>query len=153
MLFGGARVYYNRPGNKGKNITLIGAMSEVCLIATMTFLGSLNAASILVLVDKILLSQLWIGAIVVMDNLPVHYGETTKALMESVRCFVKFLPPYSPDLLPIELCLSKLKEILRSAKSRTWDALDEAITMAVNLITDENALNWFNHCGLFFEPI
>jgi hypothetical protein len=66
---------------------------------------------------------------------------------------VNFLPPYSPDLSPIELCWSKLKEILRSAKTRTWEALDEAITMAVNLITDENALNWFNHCGLFFEPM
>jgi transposase len=80
-------------------------------------------------------------------------AETTKALIESVGSFVKFLPPYSPDLSPIELCWSKLKEILRSAKTRTADALDEAITMAVNLITDENALNWFNHCGLFFEPM
>jgi transposase len=88
-----------------------------------------------------------------MDNLPVHYAETTKALIESVGCFVKFLPTYSPDLSPIELCWSKLKEILRSAKTRTWEALGEAITMAVNLITDENALNCFNHCGLFFEPI
>ena len=69
----------------------------------------LNAASVLVFVDKILLTQLWIGAIVVMDNLPVHYGETTKALIESVGCFVNFLPPYSPDLSPIELCGSKLK--------------------------------------------
>jgi transposase len=150
---GGARVYYNRPGNKGKNITLIGAMSEEGLIATMTFPGSLNTASFLVFVEEILLPQLWIGAIVVMDNLPVHYAETTKALIESVGYFVKFLPTYSPDLSPIELCWSKLKEILRSAKTRTADALDEAITMAVNLITDENALNWFNHCGLFFEPI
>ena len=81
---GGARVYYNRPGNKGKNITLIGAMSEVGLIATMTFPGSLNTASFLVFVEKVLLPQLWIGAIVVMDNLPVHYAETTKALIESV---------------------------------------------------------------------
>ena len=88
-----------------------------------------------------------------MDTLPVHYAETTKALIESVGAFVKFLPPYSPDLSPIELCQSKLKEILRSAKPRIWDALNEAITMAVNVITDENALNWFNHCGLFFEPI
>ena len=60
---------------------------------------------------------------------------------------------YSPDLSPIELCWSKLKEILRSAKTQTSDALDQAITKAVNAITDENALNWFNHCGLFFEPI
>jgi transposase len=88
-----------------------------------------------------------------MDNLPVHYAEPTKALIESVGSCVKFLPPYSPDLLPIELCWSKSKEILCFAKTRTADALDEAITMAVNLVFDENALNWFNHCGLFFEPI
>lgn len=88
-----------------------------------------------------------------MDNLPVHYAETARTLIESVGAKVKFLPPYSPDLSPIELCWSKLKEILRSAKTQTSDALDQAITKAVNAITDENALNWFNHCGLFFEPI
>ena len=65
---------------------------------------------------------------------------------------VKFLPTYSPEKSPIELCWQKLKEILRYGKTRTWDALDEAITMAVNVITDENTLNWFNR-GLFFEPI
>jgi len=66
---------------------------------------------------------------------------------------VKVLPPYSPDLSPIELCWSKLKEILRSAKARTSEALDEAITSAINAITEENALNWFQHCGLFFDGI
>jgi hypothetical protein len=50
------------------------------------------------------------------------------------------------------LCWSKLKEIVRSAKVRTIEALDEAITNAINGITDENALNWFQHCGLYFEP-
>jgi transposase len=149
----GGRIYDERPGNKGKNITVIGAMSDEGLIATMTFPGSLNTASFLVFIEQILLPQLWIGAIIVMDNLPVHYAATAKALIESVGSKVKFLPPYSPDLSPIELCWSKLKEILRSAKTRTFDALDEAITMAVNAITDDNALNWFNHCGLFFEPI
>lgn len=52
-----------------------------------------------------------------------------------------------------QVCWSKLKGILRSAKACTFDALDEAITVAINAITDENAINWFNHCGLFFEPI
>ena len=149
----GVRVYDKRPGNKGKNISLIGAMSDEGLIATMTFPGSLNSTSFLVFIEQILLPQLWIGAIVVMDNLPVHYAKTAKYLIESVGAKIQFLPPYSPDLSPIELCWSKLKEILRSAKTRTSDTLDEAITMAVNAITDENALNWFNHCGLFFEPI
>jgi transposase len=150
---GGERVYDERPANKGKNITLIGAMSDEGLIATMTFPGSLNTISFLVFLAQILLPQLWIGAIVVMDNLPVHYAEVAEALIESVGARVKFLPPYSPDLSPIELCWSKLKEILRSAKARTSDALNRAISMAVNAITDEDALNWFNHCGIFFEPI
>jgi transposase len=150
---GGIRVYDDRPGNKGKNITLIGAMTDEGLIATMTFCGSLNSDSFLVFIEQILLPQLWIGAILVMDNLPVHYAQTAKSLIESVGAKVKFLPPYSPDLSPIELCWSKLKQIIRSAKAHTSEALDEVITMAVNAITDENALNWFNHCGLFFEPI
>jgi transposase len=150
---GGARVYDDRPGIKGKNITLIGAMSEEGLIASMTFSGSLNTPSFLVFIEQILLPQLWAGAIVAMDNLPVHYAKAAIALIESVGARVKFLPPYSPDLSPIELCWSKLKEILRSAKARTSDALNEAITIAVNAITEEQALGWFNHCGLFFEPI
>jgi len=149
---GGGRVYDDRPGNKGKNITLIGAMSDEGLIAAMTFPGSLNTASFLVFIETILLPQLWIGAIVAMDNLPVHYAEIAKTLIESVGAKVKFLPPYSPDLSPIELCWSKLKEIIRSAKARTIEALDAAITMAINAITDEDALNWFHHCGICFEP-
>ena len=88
-----------------------------------------------------------------MDNLPVHYARTAKSLRESVGASIKFLPPYSPDLSPIELCWSKLKRILCSEAARTFDALNEAITVAINAITDENALNWSNHCGLFFEPI
>jgi len=150
---GGGRVYDDRPGNKGKNITLIGAMSAEGLIASMTFPGSLNTSSFIVFIEQVLISQLWVGAIVAMDNLPVHYAEIARNLIESVGAKVKFLPPYSPDLSPIELCWSKLKEILRSIKARTLETLDEAITIAVNSITDENALNWFNHCGLFFDQL
>jgi len=97
----GARVYDERPGSQGKNITVIGAMSDEGLIATMTFPGSLNTAIFLVFIEQILLPQLWVGAIVVMDNLSVHYAETAIALIESVGAKVKFLPPYSPDLSPI----------------------------------------------------
>ena len=150
---GGARVSAQCPGNKGENITLIGAMSDEGLIAAMTLPGSLNTPSFLVFLEKVLVPQLWTGAIVVMDNLPVHYAHAAQLLLESVGAQIKFLPPYSPDLSPIELCWSKLKEILRSAQARTTEALDEAITMAINAITDDNALSWFHHCGLFLEPI
>ena len=88
-----------------------------------------------------------------MDNLPVHYAKTARALIESVGAKVKFLPPYSPDLSPIELCWSKLKEILRSAKARTYSTLDDALSSAIDLITADNALNWFHHCGIVFQPL
>jgi len=150
---GGGRVYDERPGNKGKNITLIGAMSDEGLLATMTLQGGLDTASFLVFLEQILLPRLWVGAIVTMDNLPVHHAEVAKTLIESVGAMVKFLPPYSPDLSPIELCWSKLKAFLRSVKAYTSLALDQAISNAINAITDENALNWFHHCNLFLDPI
>jgi len=119
----------------------------------MTLPGGLNTASFLVYVEKILLPTLWVGAIVVMDNLPVHYVGKVEALIESVGAKVKFLPPYSPDLSPIELCWSKIKKILRSVKARTLDSLDVAITNAINVISEDDAINWFQHCGLFAESI
>ena len=66
---------------------------------------------------------------------------------------VKFLSPYSPDLFTIELYWSKIQVILRYEAAWTSNVLDEAITKAINAITDENALNWFDRCGLFLEPI
>ena len=66
---------------------------------------------------------------------------------------VKLLSPYSPDLFPIELSWSKIQVILRYEAAWTSNVLEEAITKAINAITDENALNWFDSCGLFLEPI
>lgn len=148
---GGERVYAHRPGNQGQNVTLVGAMSDEGLIATMTLPGGLNTESFIVYLNQILLPQLWKGAIVVMDNLSVHHAETVETLINSVGAKVKFLPPYSPDLSPIELCWSKIKAILRSEAPQTLETLNAAITKAIDEITDENALNWFNHCGLFLE--
>ncbi|PSB52899.1 hypothetical protein C7B77_20010 [Chamaesiphon polymorphus CCALA 037] len=166
---GGVRVYDDCPGDccrrrqavRGKNLTLIGAMSDEGLIATMTLTGGLDTASFLVYIKRILLPQLWVGAIVVMDNLPVHHAQRAEDLIKSVGAKVKFLPPYSPDLSPIELCWSKLKEILRFLGARTADSLDccrrrqavRAIAIAIENITDDNTLSWFHHCGLYLEKI
>ncbi|WP_442938312.1 transposase [Nostoc sp.] len=66
--------------------------------------------------------QLWKGALVVMDNLRVHHTERVRVAIESVGAKVKFLPPYSPDLSPIELCWSKLKQFLRSCEARSLES-------------------------------
>ena len=78
-----------------------------------------------------------------------HHAESVRSAIESVGAKVKFLPPYSPDLSPIELCWSKLKQFLRSSEARTLESLNQAMTEAVNYITEEDAFGWFNHCGLF----
>lgn len=147
----GERLYdAEAPGKGGKNISLIGGMSIDGLIASMSIVGSVNTDVFLFYIQEILLPQLWVGAIVLMDNLPVHHAGTVQQAIESVGAKVVFLPPYSPDLSPIELCWAKLKQLLRSAKARTHEALNQALTRIINeCISADDALGWFNHCGLF----
>lgn|SRR6476620_12795766 len=92
---GGGRVYAQRPGNQGQNVILVGAMSDEGLIATMTLPGGLNTASFMVDLEGILLPLLWKGAIIVMDNLPVHHAKTVETLIKSFGVNVKILPPYT----------------------------------------------------------
>ena len=147
----GERLYDSEvPGDRGKNISLIGGMSIDGLIATMSVVGSVNTHVFLFYVKEILIPQLWAGAIVVMDNLPVHHALVVREAIEAVGAKVVFLPPYSPDLSPIELCWSKLKQLLRSAKARTRETLDLALTRIINeCISADDAFGWFAHCGLF----
>jgi transposase len=99
----GGRFYAQRPGNQGQNVTLVGAMSDDGLIATMTLPGGPNTASFMVYLERIFLPQLWKRAIIVMDNLPVHHPKTVETLIKIFGVNVKFLPPYSSDLSPLEL--------------------------------------------------
>ncbi|MEG4502787.1 transposase [Microcoleus sp. F6_B4] len=96
-----------------------------------------------------LLQQLWLGAIVVMDNFPVHNAEAANFFMASLGSQVKFLPRYSPELSPIELSWAKIQAIFRSEAYLPSNLLDEAITKAINPLNDENALPSFHHSGLF----
>lgn len=147
----GDRLYDNEsPGNRGQNVSLIGGMSIDGLIATMSIIGSVNTDVFLFYIQKILIPQLWVGAIVLMDNLPVHHAYVVREAIEAAGAKLVFLPPYSPDLSPIELCWSKLKQLLRSAKARTHEALDRALTTIINdCLSSDDALDWFAHCGLF----
>lgn len=125
-------------------------MSIDGLIATMSIIGSVNTDVFLFYVQEILIPQLWVGAIVLMDNLPVHHALVVREAIESVGAKLVYLPPYSPDLSPIELCWSKLKQLLRSTKARTREALDQALTKIINdCISSDDAVGWFAHCGLF----
>jgi transposase len=146
----GERLYDSCPRNRGKNISLIGALSLDGLIATMSIPGSVNTDVFITYIQEILAPQLWKGAVVVMDNLSVHQAQAIRDVIEAVGARVVFLPPYSPDLSPIELCWSKLKQCLRAAKARTYESLNQVLTQILTeQISSDDAWGWFAHCGLF----
>jgi transposase len=146
----GERLYDTCHRNRGSNISLMGALSLDGLIATMSLPGSVNTEVFVTYVREILAPQLWRGAFVIMDNLPVHKAQKIQEIITSVGAKVIFLPPYSPDLSPIELCWSKLKQCLRTAKARTVSVINQALTEIINhQISSDDAVGWFEHCGLF----
>ncbi|MFN9417646.1 MAG: transposase [Pirellula sp.] len=98
-------------------------------------------------VDWILLPSLRSGDILVMDNLSSHKNLSTLLKFESKGVEVRFLPPYSPDLNPIEKIFSKIKAILRRLAARTSQTLEKAISTAIKSITPLDCLNCFHACG------
>jgi len=87
------------------------------------------------------------GEIIILDNLAAHLSERAKSELEKKGCKLLFLPAYSPDLSPIELAFSKMKGYLRAVGARTKEALEKALEEALTLITSQDALAWFKHCG------
>jgi transposase len=82
-----------------------------------------------------------------MDNLAAHKAECIQRLVSEARARVLFLPAYSPDLNPIEMMWSKVKNLLRSLEARTPEELITAIGQALARVTPQDAINWFAHCG------
>lgn len=143
---GGGRIHEATPGGHWKILTVLSAMSTRGLIATMTIEEATDADIFLAYVEQVLLPALRPGNVVVMDNLSSHKVSGVRELIERTGAEVLYLPPYSPDLNPIEKAWAKLKELLRSAQARSKQALDQAITQALQLITPENAMAWFRLC-------
>jgi transposase len=127
-------------------MTILGAMSLGGMIATMTIEEATDADIFLAYVEQVLCPALKPGDVVVMDNLSSHKVPGVREWIEKAGAEVLYLPSYSPDLNPIEKAWSKLKQLLRSAKSRTKEALEQAIANALKLITPENAMAWFRTC-------
>ena len=80
-------------------------------------------------------------------NLAAHKAAGVQEAIAANGAQLLYLPPYSPDLNPIEPCWSKIKTFLRAAKARTRPALEEAVTWALATITEADARAWFAHCG------
>jgi len=142
----GQRIPEATPGGHWKIMTILGAISLRGIIATMTIEAATDAEIFLAYVEQVLCPALKPGDVVVMDNLSSHKVDRVRRQIEAVGAEVLYLPPYSPDLNPIEKAWAKLKQLLRAAKARTKDALDQAITEALQFISAENTQAWFAHC-------
>ena len=130
----------------GRYSTILGALTTQGVQASMTIESATDAAVFSTFVQQVLAPTLRPGQVVIMDNLPAHRQRKVRRLLAAHRCRLWYLPPYSPDLNPIELAGSKLKTFLRAAKARLRPALEEAVARGLRTITAQDARNWFRHC-------
>ena len=148
----GQRAYAAKPRNRGQALTLIGAMGVDGLVATMTVAGGTDGEVFRSYVDQVLAPQLCPGQVVIMDNLKAHKVAGIREAIEAAHATLCYLPPYSPDLSPIELCWSKVKTALRTRAARTRETLELAWTDALATVTSSDARHWFAHCGYCPAP-
>ncbi len=144
----GERAYGKVPRKRGRNQTLIasitlgGAMGEAVSIE-----GATDAELFEAYVERFLAPTFEAGQVVVLDGLGAHRTGRVRDLVEARGADLVFLPPYSPDLNPIEEAFSKVKGMVRKAGARTRRTLDEAVGEALSSVTPEDAAGWFRHCG------
>jgi transposase len=143
----GKRAYCTVPRNRGKNTTLLASMDAKGMGSTLAVEGATDREVFEAYVEEVLAPSLRSGQIVVMDNLTAHKGDRVRVLIEERGCELLYLPPYSPDLNPIEEAFSKIKGILRKAEARSREALIEAMGRALEAITPQDAEGFFRHCG------
>jgi transposase len=143
---GGGRIYEATPDSRWKMLTILGALGTRGMIAAITIEEATDGDIFFAYLDHCLYPQRHTDDVVVMDNLSSHKVDGVEQRIKKCGAEVLYLPPYSPDLNPIEKAWSKLKTLLRSAKARSKEALDQAITELLPQITPENASAWFKHC-------
>src|SRR5271170_5636591 len=135
----GQRLVDKVPHGHWKTTTLIAALDHRGMRCSMTVDGAVNADVFIAFVEKTLAPTLQAGDIIVMDNLSSHKGARVRQLIESAGAEVLFLPPYSPDLNPIEMAFSKLKQLMRSAAHRTIERLWSDVQRMLDRITVSDA--------------
>ena len=143
----GERVIGTVPQNDGANVTMLAALGSQGVEAVMTIDGATAAEVFRAYVAQVRRPTRRLGDIVIMDNLRAHKAAGIREAIEQAGAQLLDLPPYSPDLSPIEPCWSKRKTALRTAKARTREALEHALAQALATITASDAHSWFRHCG------
>jgi transposase len=148
----GRRLVAYAPHGHWKTTTFVVALREEGLTAPMVLDGAMNGKAFLAYVRQVLVPTLQPGDLVVLDNLSSHKAAGVREAIEQVGARLLYLPPYSPDLNPIELAFSKLKWLLRSAAERTVDALWSRLGQLLDAFPPHQCRNYFRHCGYTVSP-
>jgi transposase len=135
------------PHGHWQTMTFLAALRHDGITAPCVIDGPINGESFHAYVEQILLPTLKPGDIVVMDNLGSHKGRETRATIRSVGARLLFLPPYSPDLNPIEQVFAKMKTLLRKAEERTVEAVWRRIGTQLGNFTPSECANYFRNAG------
>ena len=146
---GKKRVYDDVPAKKMKRTTMLSSVRLDGTLAYTFFQGALTGKIFLDYIQNILVPTLNKGDIVIMDNLSCHKVKGVAEAIEAAGASVLYLPPYSPDLNPIEMMWSKIKALLRKWKARSSEVLDQFIEDAFSAVTTENIDHWFSACGYY----
>jgi transposase len=144
---GGGRLVDATPHGHWETTTMIGSLGAEGSTALMVIEGATDAAVFRAYVKHVLVPTLRPGEIVVMDNLSSHKSPEIRELIEAAGADLWYLPPYSPDLNPIEKMWSKVKTFLRGYKARGTEELYQAVRQALKEITPQDAHGWFESCG------
>lgn len=143
----GERVTEGTPDYSGPHYTTIAALGLDGVAAPWIFEGAMTTLAFETYLQAELAPTLQRGDIVVADNLSAHKSVEAQRLIADQGARLEFLPPYSSDFNPIELCWSKVKTALRAAQARTWEALLDALAKALRSVSQADVRDWFAHCG------
>jgi transposase len=135
------------PHGHWKTTTFVAALRADGLIAPMVVDGPMNGETFLAYVEQVLTREIKAGDLVILDNLPAHRVTGARQAIEAKGAALINLPPYSPDLNPIENAFAKLKALLRKAAARTIEELWEMIGKALQAFTPNECLNYFAAAG------
>ena len=143
----GVRVIESVPHGHWATTTMISAIRSSGPFAAAVVNGATDSDVFRTYVQHVLVPELSADDVVILDNLQPHKAPAVREMIEAAGARLLYLPPYSPDFNPIENMWSKVKQHLRSAAARTFDALQEAVTSALSAITPSDCLGFFRNCG------
>jgi transposase len=143
----GQRVRAKVPCGRWETTTFIAGLRQDSIISPFVIKGPIDGARFLAYVTQVLIPELRPGDIIVLDNLSSHKNEDVKAAVKAAGAELLFLPPYSPDLNPIELVFSKLKTLLRRAAERTIDPLWNRLGELMDHFPPQECSNFIRHAG------